>query len=91
MSRVSTGPSTSPPAAQALLRRLHDHGVRTVPKPAGQIVEDIVTAVWAGDDARIRLLLERLAPVADTETLLWLRRRLNDDLGSSAPAADERP
>ncbi|TXS39762.1 thiamine pyrophosphate-binding protein [Streptomyces sp. uw30] len=30
MSRVSTGPSTSPTTAHALLRRLHDHGVRTV-------------------------------------------------------------
>ncbi|MFI5689737.1 thiamine pyrophosphate-binding protein [Streptomyces sp. NPDC051636] len=30
MSRVSTGPSTSPTAAHALLQRLHDHGVRTV-------------------------------------------------------------
>ncbi|MEV5980924.1 thiamine pyrophosphate-binding protein [Streptomyces sp. NPDC052114] len=30
MSRVSTGPSTHPTTAHALLRRLHDHGVRTV-------------------------------------------------------------
>ncbi|MGW2227245.1 thiamine pyrophosphate-binding protein [Streptomyces formicae] len=30
MSRVSTGPSTDPTTAHALLRRLHDHGVRTV-------------------------------------------------------------
>ncbi|MER5940010.1 thiamine pyrophosphate-binding protein [Streptomyces sp. NPDC001928] len=30
MSRVSTGPSTVPTTAHALLRRLHDHGVRTV-------------------------------------------------------------
>ncbi|GGV52119.1 thiamine pyrophosphate-binding protein [Streptomyces spectabilis] len=30
MSRVSTGPSTEPTTAHALLRRLHDHGVRTV-------------------------------------------------------------
>ncbi|WP_055697519.1 MULTISPECIES: thiamine pyrophosphate-binding protein [Streptomyces] len=30
MSRVSTGPSTGPTTAHALLRRLHDHGVRTV-------------------------------------------------------------
>ncbi|MER5968445.1 thiamine pyrophosphate-binding protein [Streptomyces sp. NPDC002055] len=30
MSRVSTGPSVNPTTAHALLRRLHDHGVRTV-------------------------------------------------------------
>lgn len=30
MSRVSTGPSSHPTTAHALLRRLHDHGVRTV-------------------------------------------------------------
>ncbi|MGV9315096.1 thiamine pyrophosphate-binding protein [Streptomyces sp. NPDC003691] len=30
MSRVSTGPAASPTTAHALLRRLHDHGVRTV-------------------------------------------------------------
>ncbi|QEU96831.1 thiamine pyrophosphate-binding protein [Streptomyces kanamyceticus] len=30
MSRVSTGPTTHPTTAHALLRRLHDHGVRTV-------------------------------------------------------------
>ncbi|MER5360815.1 thiamine pyrophosphate-binding protein [Streptomyces sp. NPDC002785] len=30
MSRVSTGPSTNPTTAHALLRRLHDYGVRTV-------------------------------------------------------------
>ncbi|GAA0478633.1 thiamine pyrophosphate-binding protein [Streptomyces sp. NPDC046215] len=30
MSRVSTGRTTGPTAAHALLRRLHDHGVRTV-------------------------------------------------------------
>ncbi|MFI6645404.1 thiamine pyrophosphate-binding protein [Streptomyces sp. NPDC050504] len=30
MSRVSTGPTTGPTTTHALLRRLHDHGVRTV-------------------------------------------------------------
>ncbi|GAA1554049.1 hypothetical protein GCM10009731_05340 [Streptomyces globosus] len=54
-------------------------------------MEGIVAAFRAGDDARIRVLLERLALVGDTETLLWLRCRLNDDLDGSAPATCTRP
>ncbi|MEU7015903.1 hypothetical protein [Streptomyces sp. NPDC046385] len=54
-------------------------------------MEGIVAAVRAGDDAPIWVLLERLALVGDTETLLWLRRRLNGDLDGSAPATCTRP
>jgi len=47
-----------------------------VPEPVRTLISGIVTAVRAGDDAAIRTLLERLAPVADTTALLLLRYRL---------------
>ncbi|MFE7428067.1 hypothetical protein [Streptomyces sp. NPDC057545] len=39
-----------------------------------------MAAVRAGDDPAIRTLLHQLADVADTEALLLLHRRLNEDL-----------
>ncbi|KAB2976716.1 hypothetical protein F8R89_34720 [Streptomyces sp. SS1-1] len=53
-----------------------------VPEPVRTLISGIVTAVRAGDDAAIRALLERLAPVADTTALLLLRYRLG--LGEDA-------
>ncbi len=43
---------------------------------AREAIENIVQAVRAGDDARIRTLLAALAAVADTAALLYLRERL---------------
>ncbi|WP_424863896.1 hypothetical protein [Streptomyces sp. MMS24-I29] len=39
-----------------------------------------MAAVRAGDDPAIRTLLHQLADGADTEALLLLHRRLNEDL-----------
>ncbi|MFB7090805.1 hypothetical protein [Streptomyces sp. NPDC056296] len=50
------------------------------PTDATRLVERIVAAVRTGDDPAIRDLLHQLADVADTETLLLLHRRLNEDL-----------
>ncbi|MEU4729544.1 hypothetical protein [Streptomyces sp. NPDC023588] len=44
------------------------------------LIEYIVQAVRAGDDAVIRTLLHQLADVADTDALLLLHRQLNEDL-----------
>ncbi|MFF7452172.1 MULTISPECIES: hypothetical protein [unclassified Streptomyces] len=52
-----------------------------VPAATREVIADIVAAVQAGDDARIGVLLARLAPVADITALLLLRHRLNHDLG----------
>ncbi|MGW6410467.1 hypothetical protein ACWF95_25205 [Streptomyces vinaceus] len=41
-----------------------------------EAIEQIVQAVRAGDDARIRALLTDLAAVADTAALLYLREQL---------------
>ncbi|MFE9400029.1 hypothetical protein [Streptomyces flavidovirens] len=54
------------------------------------LISETVQAVRDGDDPRIRVLLERLAQRADTETLLLLRTRLNEDL-SPGPDAAHRP
>ncbi|MGW2125544.1 hypothetical protein [Streptomyces sp. NPDC001758] len=43
------------------------------------LVEHIVLAVREADDARIRLLLEQLVPLADPHILLLLRSRLCGD------------
>ncbi|MFF3159575.1 hypothetical protein [Streptomyces sp. NPDC057910] len=57
----------------------------TVPASVAETIGGIVAAVRAGDDARIRTLLERLTTIADTGALLLLRSRLNEDLhGDSA-------
>ncbi|CAM5632237.1 hypothetical protein ACFXDP_18680 [Streptomyces sp. NPDC059374] len=66
-----------------------------VPEPVRTLISGIVTAVRAGDDAAIRTLLERLAPVADTTALLLLRYRLgleeeSDDPVTPAPGAEVR-
>ncbi|MGW0565648.1 hypothetical protein ACWDZ4_34970 [Streptomyces sp. NPDC003016] len=54
------------------------------------LISEIVQAVRDGDDPRIRALLERLAQRADTEALLLLRTRLNEDL-PRGPRARRRP
>lgn len=54
-----------------------------VPEPPTalrQVIEQIVTAVREGDDARICVLLERFAGEADLSALLMLRRQLYQDL-----------
>lgn len=53
---------------------LLDH--HPVPVPARELIDGIVAAVRASDDATIRALLIRLAPMADTTVLLLLRYRL---------------
>jgi anti-anti-sigma factor len=64
----------------------------TVPACVTETIGGIVDAVRAGDDARIRILLERLAQVADTAALLLLRHRLNEDLPRRpVPACDTDP
>ncbi|MFF3734639.1 hypothetical protein ACFYXM_31210 [Streptomyces sp. NPDC002476] len=50
------------------------------PTKASRLIDRIVAAVRAGDDPAIRTLLHQLADVADTEALLLLHRRLNEDL-----------
>ncbi|MFF1896961.1 hypothetical protein [Streptomyces sp. NPDC058206] len=51
------------------------------PDHLGTLIEQIVKAVQAGNDAEVRRLLARLADnVAHTQALLLLRQRLNDDL-----------
>ncbi|MCX5270029.1 hypothetical protein [Streptomyces sp. NBC_00199] len=47
---------------------------------AAQLIERIVAAVRAGDGVAIRTLLQQLADVADTETLLLQHHRLIEDL-----------
>ncbi|MFE4578188.1 hypothetical protein [Streptomyces chartreusis] len=47
-----------------------------VAEPVRDLIDAIVVAARAGDDTAIRALLTRLAPVADTITLLLLRYRL---------------
>ncbi|MEV7002969.1 hypothetical protein AB0N62_35545 [Streptomyces sp. NPDC093982] len=47
-----------------------------VPASVRELVTGIVAAVRAGNDPAIPALLARLAPVADTTTLLLLRYRL---------------
>ncbi|WP_158071232.1 hypothetical protein [Streptomyces sp. CB00455] len=42
------------------------------------LIDDIAAAVRAGDDHRIRLLVERLKEIADIPVLMRLRRRLYD-------------
>ncbi|MFJ2154039.1 hypothetical protein ACIOHB_35445 [Streptomyces microflavus] len=44
------------------------------------LIDQIVAAVRAGDDPRIRLLLAVLARVADVSVLLRLRQRLYADV-----------
>ncbi|MEN8656152.1 hypothetical protein ABCR94_37680 [Streptomyces sp. 21So2-11] len=56
-----------------------------VPASVRRIIGGIAEAVRAGDDSRIRVLLERLAQVADTDALLLLRHQLNQDLGREPP------
>lgn len=50
------------------------------PAAPAQLIERIVQAVRADDGAAIPGLLHQLADVADTEALLLLRRKLDDDL-----------
>ncbi|MFJ6940407.1 hypothetical protein [Streptomyces sp. NPDC101132] len=58
-------------------------GARSRPSPEpgeGEwLIEQIVSAVKAGDDPQIRRLLTRLAAIADVPVLLELRQRLYDD------------
>ncbi|MFD3682320.1 hypothetical protein [Streptomyces sp. NPDC058613] len=51
-----------------------------------QLIDQIVQAVRDGDDPRIRDLLAKLATVADTNALLYLRQRLYENV----PAPDSR-
>lgn len=44
------------------------------------LIAQIVLAVRAGDDSALRLLLARLARVADVTVLLRLRQRLYEDV-----------
>ncbi|GAA2938776.1 hypothetical protein GCM10010446_25240 [Streptomyces enissocaesilis] len=53
---------------------------RLPPTDVPALINEIVQAVRDGDDPRIRTLLERLAQRADTEALLLLRARLDEDL-----------
>ncbi|WP_329375686.1 hypothetical protein OG625_39060 [Streptomyces sp. NBC_01351] len=55
-------------------------GPAPAPCEASRLIERIVEAVRAGDDPAIRTLLHQLADVGDTEALLLLHRRLNEDL-----------
>ncbi|WP_141662975.1 hypothetical protein [Streptomyces sp. Wb2n-11] len=50
------------------------------PTDVPTLIGEIVQAVRNCDDLRIRALLEQLAQQADTEALLLLRTRLNEDL-----------
>ncbi|MGP3690924.1 hypothetical protein ACTVZO_40690 [Streptomyces sp. IBSNAI002] len=68
------------PAAGPDDRGWAPHGPAATPTGAAPLIERIVAAVRAGDDPAIGALLHQLADVADTETLLLLHRRLNEDL-----------
>ncbi|AJF70397.1 hypothetical protein [Streptomyces vietnamensis] len=55
-------------------------GPATASCEPARLVEHIGAAVRAGDDSAIRRLLHQLAGVADTDLLLLLHHRLNEDL-----------
>lgn len=61
--------------------------------PVRELIDGIAGAVRAGDDATIRALLIRLAPIADTTALLLLRYRLglSESPREAAPAARPEP
>ncbi|MFI5987789.1 hypothetical protein ACIBEA_43915 [Streptomyces sp. NPDC051555] len=50
-----------------------------------QLIDQIVQAVRAGDDPRIRDLLANLATVADTKALLHLRQQLYENVPAPGP------
>ncbi|MFE7758357.1 hypothetical protein [Streptomyces sp. NPDC057429] len=78
---TTTGPHRAAPhAAGPGGHRWAPPGPAAEPTEASLLVELIVAAVRAGDDPAIRTLLHQLADVADTEALLLLHRRLNEDL-----------
>jgi hypothetical protein len=62
-----------------------------VPLPVRELIDGIAAAVRAGDDATIRALLIRLAPIADATALLLLRYRLGLSENPRAAAPTARP
>ncbi|MEU5161163.1 hypothetical protein AB0G74_16360 [Streptomyces sp. NPDC020875] len=78
---TTTGPHrAASPAAGPGGRGWAPSGPAAAPCEAARLIEHIVAAVRAGDDPAIRTLLYRLADVGDTEALLLLHRRLDEDL-----------
>ncbi|MFE9098114.1 hypothetical protein [Streptomyces sp. NPDC007264] len=60
---------------------MEDHYAGVLPDMQ-QVIDEIVSAVRAGDDARLRVLLvERFAPEADIGAVFALRQRLYHALG----------
>lgn len=51
-----------------------------------QVIADILKAVRAGDDMRLRHLIERFSRIADLDALFLLRQSLRQDLQHSAGA-----
>lgn len=51
-----------------------------VPSELCQLIDGIVSAVREGDDARVGVLLERFADMADARAVFLLRLRLRQDM-----------
>ncbi|WP_369275820.1 hypothetical protein AB5J55_43035 [Streptomyces sp. R11] len=62
-----------------------------MPLPVRELIDGIAAAVRAGDDATIRALLIRLAPIADATALLLLRYRLGLSENPRAAGSSARP
>ncbi|WP_329111864.1 hypothetical protein [Streptomyces sp. NBC_01353] len=51
-----------------------------MPSELCQLIDGIVSAVREGDDARVGVLLERFADMADARAVFLLRLRLRQDM-----------